>query len=107
MADINNPQAVKFCNERVRVMADALAVAYNSAKAITAEWFANNMGALLPVSSDVVLDGSATDGRHVITGNDATGIINRALELIADMEANNSAKLNTVLKVAVNGQSRF
>lgn len=104
---ITDPEAVKFCNEKVRVMADALGVAYFSAKAILAEWYANDMGTLIPVSSDVVVDGSATDGRHVITGNDATAIINRASEIVADMEANNSAKLNTVLAVAVNYQSRF
>lgn len=105
--DITNPEATKFCNEKIRVMADILGQAYFSAKAIKAEWDANNMGALLPVSSDVVVDGAATDGRHVITGNDAQGIIARAGELITDLEANGGAKLNTILNVAVNYQSRF
>lgn len=107
MADITNPEAVKFTNERIRVAADAFGVAYNTAKALVAEWTANNMGTLLPVSADVVVDGSASDGRHVITGNDCNGIIARANELIADYEASGNAKLYTVLGVAVNYQSRF
>lgn len=107
MADITNPEAIKFCNEKIRVMGDILGQAYFTAKALKAEWDANNMGALLPVSADVVVDGSATDGRHVITGNDAQGIIARANDLISDMEANGGAKLNTVLNVAVNYQARF
>jgi len=42
-------------------------------------------------------DGNAT---LPITNMDVYGMINRADELIADMEAGNNAKLNTVLKLA-------
>lgn len=99
---IDNAEAVKFCNEKVRVAADKLAQAYYFAKQVNDEWYANNMGALIPVDGGDVVDGSATDGRHVITGNGATNVIVRCGELIADMEAGGSAKLNTVLAVAVN-----
>lgn len=107
MADITNPEAVKFCNERVRVMADLLGQVYFTAKAIQAEWYANNLGEILPVSVDVVVDGAANDGRHPITGNDAVSIIIRAGEIVADFEASSNAKLNTILGVAVNYQARF
>ena len=99
---IDNPEAVRFCNEKVRVAADKLAQAYFFAKAVQAEWYANNMGTLVTVDGGDVLDGSQTDGRHVITGNDATNVITRCGDLVTDMEANGSAKLNTVLGVAVN-----
>lgn len=101
MADNTNPEAIRFCNERVRPLADALAQVYFLSRAVRAEWYANNLGALLP-SADTVMDGSAQDGRHPITGNDAAGIITRADEFITDYEAGGSAKLNTVLAVAVN-----
>lgn len=99
---IDNPEAVKFCNERVRIAADKLAQTYYLARAVLDEWYANNMGALIPVEGGDVLDGSATDGRHVITGNDATNLITRCSEICTDFEANNNAKLNTILAVAVN-----
>jgi len=102
MADITNPEAVRFCNERVRVAADKLATAYLFAKAVSAEWYANNLGELLPVSADPVIDGSAADGRHPITGNDVSNLITRLSELVADYEANDNAKLNTILGIAVN-----
>lgn len=101
---IDNPEAVRFCNERVRVAANRLSQAYWYAKSVAAEWYANNMGELIPVDGGEVLDGSATDGRHVITGNDATALITRLTELTADYEANGSAKLNTVLAVATNAE---
>lgn len=101
MADNINAEAVRFSNERVRVAADKLAQAYLLAKAVAAEWTANNLGELFPLA-DIVVDGSAVDGRHPITGNDATLLMARLNELVADYEANNNAKLNTVLNVAVN-----
>jgi hypothetical protein len=99
---IDNPEAVRFCNEKVRVAADRLAQAYYFARQVRDEWYANNMGALLPVDGGEVMDGAHADGRHVITGNDATNLIVRCEDLIADLEANANAKLNTVLGVAVN-----
>jgi hypothetical protein len=102
MADITNLEAVRFCNERVRIAADKLAQIYFLAKSIVAEWYANDIGSLLPVDGGNVIDGSVTDGRHIITGNDATGLIVRLTELVADYEASNNAKLNTIMAVAVN-----
>ena len=39
---ITNPQAVKFSNEKIRLVADKLAQAYNFAKDTLNEWYANN-----------------------------------------------------------------
>lgn len=102
---ITNVEAVTFCNQRVRVMADLLARAYYLSKIVANEWNANAMASLIPNTSEVVNDGSAVDGRHEITGADATAIVTRCNELIADMEATSNAKLNTILAVAVNGVS--
>lgn len=109
---ITNPEAIGFCNARVRVAADRLAQAYFLAKAVVSEWYANDMGSLITAGGGVVRDsaspsddnGTGGDGRHVITGNDATNVINRLAELTADYEASGNAKLNTVLAVAVNPQ---
>jgi hypothetical protein len=102
MADITNAEAVRFCNEKVRVAADRLAQTYYFAKQVQQEWFAANMANLLPNDTSPVIDGSSTDGRHPITGEDVTGIISRCMALTSDFEANDNAKLNAILAVAVN-----
>ncbi|OPL13111.1 MAG: hypothetical protein AVO39_11095 [delta proteobacterium MLS_D] len=102
MADITSPQAVRFSNEKIRPAAERMAQLYTIAKQVVDEWYATNMGTEIPVSADLIIDGSANDGRTPINGNDATLVISRLQEFVTDMEANNNAKLNTVLKPAVN-----
>ncbi len=105
---IDNPQAVRFCNEQVRILADTLLTALRTAEAVREFYYAHpDLGTLFyQNASEVVEDGSATDGRPRMTGNDVLALITRADELSADYRANNNAKLNTVLRAAVNGQSR-
>lgn len=98
---VDNPTAVRFANERVRVLADKLAQAYYLAKLVQQEWYATDMTSLFPAEGGNVLDGSATDGRHVITAADVLLLITRASELTTDYEATSNAKLNTILKPAV------
>jgi len=99
---ITNPTGIKFSNEKIRRAADQLAKCYYFAKSLVDEWYSTNMGSIITVDGGTIEDGSETDGRNVITGNDATNVVVRCTELIADFEANNKAKLNTVNKVAVN-----
>lgn len=107
MAAITNPTAVAFANQKIRVAADAMLVNYHTCKAIVDAWNAGSISSVLTNTADNVVDGSATDGRNPITGAQATAIITRALEVVADMEASGGAKLNTIALVAVNGQSRI
>lgn len=109
MADITNPQAVRFCNEKVRPMADVLSETYFTCKSIIAEWNAQGFGSVLLFSNttDHVVDGSLTDGRPLITPAQVNNIITRCTEFVADYEAGSNAKLNTVLQVRVNGQPIF
>lgn len=110
---ITNPEAVRFCNERVRVVADRLAQAYYFAKSVLDEWNANNYGGTILSNSDpsaVIRDqaspsddvGTGGDGRKVITTNDVHNLINRCSDLVTDHEAGGGAKRNTILNVAVN-----
>ena len=102
MADVTSQEAIKFCNAKVRVAADKLAQAYYFAKLVQQEWFATSMASGIPNDASPILDGSATDGRHPITGASATAIVSRCMDLVSDMEAGGNAKLNTILAVAVN-----
>jgi hypothetical protein len=80
-----------------------LNAAYKFAKEVQAEWFANDLGTIIAYDNgDLVVDGSATDGRHPITGIDVNNLITRLSELTTDYDAASSAKLNTILAIATN-----
>src|SRR5688572_14166812 len=99
---ITNPEAVAFSNTRIRPAADRLAQLYYWAKLVVQEWNATGMATLIPnQTTETMVDGAATDGRHVITGAKATSIITRLQEFITDYEQTSNAKLNTVLAVSV------
>jgi hypothetical protein len=107
MPDITDPDKIGFCDEDIRPAADLLAQVYNWANATLAEWNAMGGASWIPNTSDAIRDGAnplegTGDRRHPITGADANNIMTRLSELVADFEANSSAKLNTVLAVAVN-----
>jgi len=103
VADITNVQAIKFSNEQGRPFADRFARLYYDAKLFVDQWNAQNLSAVIPnVAGDLVVDGSRTDGRREVSGADLYGVLNRAIEIVTDFEATSSAKLNTILAVAVN-----
>jgi len=101
MADITSPQAVKFCNEQARRIADSYAGLYYFAKEVTDIWTAQGIGALIPNDASVIVDGSVQDGRATITGAMVNGLITNLQALISDLEANSKLKLNGLMKIAV------
>ena len=103
MADITNPEAVRFCNEVIRPLADVATRYYYAALAVVNEWEATGMAAKIPNTADVVVDGSAQDGRSPITGAKVNGLKNHVAAMLADLEANANAKLNVLLQIEVNG----
>ena len=100
MADITNQQAVKFCNEKARKYANHMIAEYYFAKASFAEWFAQGIDAVTPNDSSPIIDGAATDGRPLATGAKVNNIVTRMSDLITDLEANSSAKLNTLIALS-------
>ena len=103
MADITDPQAVRFANEKVRVLADLATRYYYAALAFANEWDANNIGAIIPSTPDVIVDGSATDGRTPITGANVNALHGHLAMMITDLEASANQKLDVLLKIEVNG----
>lgn len=104
---IDDPQAVRYCNEQVRVTADLMMSLYETCKRLKLNWDAHMLSQLIPNDNSPIEDGSATDGRPPITGAMVNNIINRAWEFTQDYEAGGDAKLMTVAQVAVNGESAF
>lgn len=99
---ISDPEAIRWSNEKVRPSADRAAQLYYFSKAVIQDWYGNGMSSLIPPTDDVIEDGSATDGRHPITGNDVNNLITLLNGYVMDLEANGNAQLNVVLGAAVN-----
>ena len=100
MPDITNPEAVRFSNEKLRVAANMLVDVYEFTRAAKDEWLANDIASVLPNTPDAIDDGADTDGRHIATGERAHAIIDLLVELLANYEANDNAKLNALLRMA-------
>lgn len=123
MAAVTDPRAVAFANQKIRVQADLLNTMYQTAKVMVAQWNAQQMGNLIPFTSDIIEDGASVngvdatggDGRPLLTCSAAEQIFNLSVNIINFFErgtldtsgTQNNANLNNVLAVQVNGQSRF
>lgn len=109
---ITNAQAVQFSNAQLRVLADALVSAYWTAKVVVANYYASpELGtAYTEGIAEPIADGPngvpGGDGRQIVTGNDALGLITQASAWVSTCEANGGAVLNVLLGYAVNGQSK-
>lgn len=107
-----NPQAVTVANGKLRPLSDKFGQLYNLCKALQAEYLAENWGALYPDDTELMVDGSETDGRAPVTNRELrTLMLNVVGPFITDFEANvalgsipaaANAKRNLVLKIAVN-----
>ena len=99
MADITDPQAVKFVNERVRVAANKLATAYLQAVAHLAAW--QSVQSLIPNDSSPVVDGRQAEGVGQITGSDVNTIVALVSGVKSQLEANSNALRDIVFKVSI------
>lgn len=101
---ITNAQAVRFSNEAIRPLAETLLNAYYQAKQTVEAYYADpTLGsAYLAGIAEAVADGSDVDGRPVVTGNDALGLITQASAYVDWVESGGNAVLNVLLGAAVN-----
>lgn len=97
---IDDGQAVQFVARFLRPGADRLAQAYNDIAVLLDEWTTRNLGAVLPVSADLVLDEHQFD--FPLTGNDVQVLIGVMAGIVGGLEANNKANLASLLKAAIN-----
>ena len=97
-----NPQSVYVANNKIRPLADRFGQLFNECKAKQAEAQAEGWAAMFPADAEVIVDGSATDGRTQITNTDVNTFINTVSAFITFMEQNSNANRNNVLKIAVN-----
>lgn len=103
----SNPQAVQFCNQYVRPMADETYAFYLTAKKFLQLWNSQNLAVVIPNDSQQVADGSATDGRPTMTDAQVNILQSNVASFVATFEASANLILNQTTVIQVNGQSRF
>jgi hypothetical protein len=97
-----NPQAVAIVNGKLRPLADRAGQFYNLCKMFQAEAQAEGWSAMFPANAEVIVDGSETDGRAIITNQDIASFITFIGTQITAYEASSNTNRNLVLKIAVN-----
>lgn len=104
MANVTNPTAIKFCNERARVAADRMLQFYWFCKALKIYYLANpSLASLIPNDATaIIVDGQAEDGRSQLTGADIQTMVTNINTFIASMEASSNVLLNNYAKISVN-----
>lgn len=83
MAEINDPQLSAFCNDSLRVIADRLAAIDKDLAGINEEYQAKNLGTVIDVagSTNLITDGSQTDGRTRVAGGDVYNLMTMLTDL--------------------------
>lgn len=87
---MNTPQVVRFCNEGLRPSADKLATAYYAAKSLLESYDATGIAASLgndQTFSDLIEDGSSTDGRPQISAGGVRLTMENIRALITQLES--------------------
>lgn len=107
MPDITNPQAVKFCNEKVRVLADSLLQAIATARQFDSDYGAISGDTLFPNTSDLIADGSDVDGRSRVQAQVVRAIRTQAQDLLTWAATGNPTRETRLRSIAVNGQAKF
>lgn len=106
MADITNPQAVRFCNEKLRPLADLIEKVRRTAEQfaidITTEFEAHTSG---NANGDAIVDGSASDGRQPITKGNVLEVKFVAEQMVAALTQDDREQL--IANVSVNGQPLY
>lgn len=87
---MNDPQVVKFCNESLRPTADKLVAALYAATALVQAYDATGIAAKLGTDdtfSNMIEDGSATDGRPPISAGGVKLTVENIRTLLAQLNA--------------------
>lgn len=103
---ITNPQAIAFCDQRIRVLANSLARFHYLMEVALDEWTLRRLGNLIPPDGGVVRDGASPnddsgtggDGRPVITGE----MVNLFVQWMQQFAMRKDEYLRIILAIAPN-----
>jgi hypothetical protein len=82
MADITNPQAIDFCNDRARPLAKKLLKAIQASREFDLDYGAQAGDTLFPNTADLVADGSENDGRPRVQAQVVRALRTQAIDLL-------------------------
>lgn len=102
--NLDNPELVRFSNEKGRICADSFVQAYNTAKQFNNTMF-NSVDEIADVFQS--FKGNSADGRKPVTGEKYNQFKTSCENFISFVENNNDEIKNLLLTIAVNGQARF
>lgn len=110
MTDNNNPRAVAFVDEKLRIAGDVFISAVRTMRQLIQDYADDGIAPLVGATPELfaspVAANSANDPRTIITGNDVAVAVNAA-QAILDWLDSNPAYLVALSKPAVNIQPRF
>lgn len=107
MADIIDPAARRFANERARVVADAVEECYETLRRYQLDYAAIGGDALFPDTADFVADGSETDGRKRVSSQRVRGLNALASAIMTFLDGGTPSRISQVRAISVNGRARF
>ena len=91
MSELDSPQLKTYANEHLRVIADRLAALDDDVVDATAIYYARDLGTYIDGAgaSNLIADGSETDGRTRCTGGDVYNFVTLLSDLTTFLAANN------------------
>jgi hypothetical protein len=108
---IEQPELVKFSNEKVRICADSILQSYNTMKQFIEHY--ETLIETMPNTDEQIADGSHSamgqfaDGRKPITGAQVNQLKIDVENLISVFEMLDGEMKKRILNISVNGQARF
>ena len=84
MVDITDPQAIRFVNEQVRPLAEALRAFKARSDAAVVDWYAG-LNAMFPNDASPVVDGREAEGVSRLTGQDINDVMYILATAVAGM----------------------
>ena len=103
MADITDPEVIKFSNDEIRPISDQILRLYYNSATLRDGVIATGIMSKIPNSpTDDIIDGSTEDGRHPITGEDVNNVTEFLQSFLGFMEADGNKYVNEINRVAVN-----
>jgi hypothetical protein len=102
MPELTNPQLVNWANEEGRTFADKLFQLVHHAERAVGEYNQRDLGTIINDggASELITDGSQTDGRTRVTGGDVFNEVTLMQDFLAFMT---QGRRDVVMKWEVNG----
>lgn len=102
-----NPQAIAFANNKARVNADAILTAVETAREFDADYGAQSGDTMFPNDSELIEDGSLTDGRPRVQNQEVRAMRTLCQSLLTWAATGNPTNETRLRRMAVNGQSKI